>query len=123
MVCLRFVEKLDGQKSDTGEDHQCDSGVRPEHGLDLFVKKQPDDTGGDECRYEFDPECTAVYQALAVDEHDRKDRCDLDNDLVGGEEAILFQSQKLSGQIEVRGGRDRQIFGDALDDTENDRVE
>ena len=56
-------------------------------------------------------------QPLAVDQHDGEDRAGLDHDV----ENLRAMAEPVFGDQQMAGARDRQEFGDAFDDPEQDR--
>ena len=51
---------------------------------------------------------------------DRQDRSELDHDLEGRGGRVVGEAEHVSGELEVAGRRDRQVFGETLDDAQKD---
>ena len=59
-------------------------------------------------------------EGAPVEDDDREDRAQLDDD-VERRPLLRVEAEQLGGEDQVAGRGDRQEFGDALDDAEDDR--
>ena len=129
---------LDGDLDDHHQDAAGDEGDGDRRGseeqrLDLLAEEEPGDRGRHEAEQQRDEQRHALLlgrhetggalpEQAAVLDDDGEDRAELDHDVerVG---ALTFQAEQAAREDEMARRRDGQVLGDALDDTEDRRVE
>src|SRR5262249_44675695 len=103
------------------------------HALDEAVQQRADHGGGQEREQDAEHEAPRdrvveeaereLHQAPEVDRQERQDRAELDQDSERIAEALVAEAEEMPHQQQVAGRRNREIFGQPLDEAEDDRLD